>query len=395
VSPTPIELPRASDPLSLRPLDEQIAREVAPMGLTLFDRAGGFVVTIAAPQSVPEPIDFRAGALLTRDGNVFPVFDPSRGEIARSRAFGLLPSTDLDAPGVAIGDVDISPTLEHVVERSFDNDGSYDLVLVDRSTGERTTVVEGQQSCQCDAWPAGRWSASGRYFVDVAVDRVVIVNAEERTAREIPPEWLDPEPGATTLDWSPTADELLLTGPVGVSLLEVASWNREPVTMVIGRARFSRDGSHISVVGGSIDQPQTVIFARENLEALLDEPGRVTALAVTSGSPLIALFAAPGCDGILLTAEGRRTLCFEDARRAALAPNGVVIALAYANPNPRDAQGAPITWQVETFELDSGNRATIHHGPTLTTSENGAEPFMLWSDDGGVLAIYWPWIFGV
>ena len=388
-TPTTSEFARSDDPISLAPLAQDVPPTTAAPGLALVDIVNSGVITLTAPPSAPLPIDFRAGGLLTRNGDEYPLLDIDQGEVARARAYGPQVYTSPFAPGVSLEDFDIGSTLEYFVSRRFSDDGlSYDLILVRVEDDQRAVVLEGQTPCDCGALPRGRWSASGRFFFEVGADRMTVVDAIDAGVLDLPAERAFAGVGGATAAWSPVADELLVVGPAGLSILDATSGEVTLVTTSATRFMFTPDGANI-VVTDAETNPTTRIFRRDTLEEARSHAGALEdAVAVNNRVP-VALSDAPGCDGIWVTDDAFRIVCFESARDVALASNAQV-ALLYARQTNVGGR-ILIEWIVETFEAASQLRATVLVWPvdaTDPTSDDGI--FMVWRDDGQVLALYWP-----
>lgn len=386
--PTTGELPRSDDPITLPPVESEIPPSTDIPGMALVDVANSGVITLSPP-FVPEPIDFREGGLLARDGQEYTLLDVNQGEVARARAYGPHVDTSPLAPGVSLDDFDIAPDLAHFVSRRFSEDGaSYDLVLVRVEGDVRTVVLEDQQPCPCDPLPAGRWSASGRYFLEVAADRVSLVDVVDGVVSEVAAEAVQPGIVGAASRWSPVADELLVVGPAGLSLLDVASGQATLLADQASRFAFTSDGANIVFTDRETDST-TRVLRRSSLEELRSYGGAIEDAVPLNSRVLVALSDAPGCEGIWVTDGVGPVICFAAARGVALAGDGKV-ALLYTRQQNVGGRLA-LTWSVETFEPDTQLRATV-----LTWSVDALNPvaddgvFMLWRDDGLVLALYWP-----
>jgi hypothetical protein len=389
-SPTPTsgEFARSDDPITLQPVESDIPPIDEAPGLALVDVANSGVITLRPPFT-PAPIDFRAGGLLTADGEEYPLLDIEQGEVARARAYGPHVDTSPLAPGVSLEDFDIAPNLAHFVSRRPAEDGeTYDLVLVRVEDDVRTVAIEGLQPCNCGLFPAGRWSASGRFFVESSDDRVSIIDTVQGAVREVSADVVQPGIIGAALRWSPAADELLVVGPAGLSLLDAVTGQAVLVTDQTSRFAFTSDGANIVVTDGESD-PTTRVFRRSSLEELRSYEGALED-AVTLGSRvLVALSGVSGCEGIQVTDGLLATICFEAARGVALADDGKV-AVAYARQLNVGGR-LVLAWSVETLEPESQLRATV-----LVWTVDALNPiandgvFMLWRNDGLVLAVYWP-----
>ena len=282
-SPTTGEFARSDDPVSLAPLAQDVSPTTAAPGLALVDIVNSGVITLTAPPSAPLPIDFRAGGLLTRNGEEYPLLDIDQGEVARARAYGPQVGTSPFAPGVSLEDFDIGSTLEYFVSRRFSDDGrSYDLILVRVEDDQRAVVLEGQTPCDCGALPPGRWSASGRFFFEAGADRMTVVDAIDAGVLDLPAERAFAGVRGATAVWSPVADELLLVGPAGLSIFDAASGALTPITGSATRFMFTADGANI-VVTDAEDDPTTRIFRRVSLQETRSHGGALEdAVAVSN-----------------------------------------------------------------------------------------------------------------
>jgi hypothetical protein len=387
-TPTSGEFARSDDPITLLPVELDVPPITEAPGLVLVDVANSGVITLSPPFT-PQPIDFRAGGLLTRDGDEFPLLDIDQGEVARARAYGPLVETSPLAPGVNLEDFDIAPNLAHFVSRRLSEDReTYELVLVRVEDDTRTVVLEDLAPCACGQFPPGRWSASGRFFLEASAGQVSIIDTVEGTVSELSPDAVEPGIIGAASRWSPMADELLVVGPAGLSLLDAATGEAVLVSERVSRFAFTSDGANIVVTEGE-DEPLTRVFRRASLDELRSYDGAIED-AVTLGSRvLVALSSVPGCAGIYVTDGVGPVICFEAARTAALSGDGKV-AVAYTRQ--LNVGGRVVfAWSVETLEPATQLRATV-----LVWTVDALNPiaedgvYMLWRDDGLVLAVYWP-----
>jgi hypothetical protein len=388
VPPRPTRTPPPSIE-HIAPLDETADPETAEAGLLVLDlEAGTSWRSVGEPHA--QPIRFEGETLVARIGDDIVRLDRAGEVVETLPGVGVTPGTNVNAPGLRAIDHHTSPDLRYRIERIDTRTATgsglsqpfYDLVLLDLEQGTRTTVMHDQLLCQCDALPFGAWSDDGRY-IDYGVDRKVMVDAPEATASIVL--------GDARVSWSPRG-ELFGVGSHGISI------DGSHVLDVSGELHHTSDANYFSVSFWRPDADGNgfAVYHRRGLAPVLEGIGRVTDLA-SDGSTIVALLHdIPGCDfGLTLAGTDREPACLDQTFEASLSPDGRMLAIHHRASSSGNSSGERTTVErVETFDLLSGEREAVFTAPSQIDARSGAQVFLLWSDDGTQLAIYWPWVYG-
>lgn len=291
----------------------------------------------------------------------------------------------------------------------------WDQWLVDLTTGEARLLQAGFLHCGgCDFKFGPIWSPSGRYLVvPDLVHQVFFIDLEAGTSIDIAV-----DERATQLSsapsWAPLVDRLVRPGPDGSTILEdYGAGTSVTLTELPWPAAFDPTGTYIYSPAWAVSteagpHQRTTIAEAATGEVVGTRAGTPSWEQIwgVGGSPVIAtgggfvatLENSGNCAGTLIYDPGLpAATCIEDAVGAVFSPDTSLVALArqigrtgpIAGPRLDSHNGLPL-FEVVVFDRNTHELTVVAEGAV------GYQfPALSWSEDGDLLLIRWPNVFGL